>query len=66
MPKQKRTQRKDSKVERENGKGRKGGSRDGGYTEVDCTSGEVGHQEEGQGVLRDGTVEARAIIQIVN
>ena len=60
MPKQKGTKRKDSQVERENGKGREGGGGDGGHAEVDSASGEVGRQEEGQRVLRDGTVEARA------
>ena len=60
MPKQKGTKRKDSQVERENGKGREGGGGDGGHTEVDSAGGEVGRQEEGQRVLRDGTVEARA------
>ena len=60
MPKQKSTQRKDSQVERENGKGREGGRRDGGHAEVDRAGGKVGCQEEGQRVVRDSTVEARA------
>ena len=51
MPKQKSTQRKDSKVEGKNGKGGEGGSGDGGHAEVDCAGGEVCSQEEGQGVL---------------
>ena len=47
MPKQKSTQRKDSQVERENGKGGEGGRRDGGHAEVDCAGGKIGCQEEG-------------------
>ena len=64
MPKQKGTQRKNSQVERENGKGGEGGGGDGGHAEVDGAGGEVGRQEEGQGVLRDCTVEARAGIHM--
>ena len=60
VPKQKSTQRKDSQVERENGEGREGGCRDGGHAEVDRAGGKVGCQEEGQRVVRDSTVEARA------
>jgi len=60
VPKQKGTQRKNSQVERENCKGREGGGGDGGHAEVDSAGGEVGRQEEGQRVLRDGAVEARA------
>ena len=60
MPKQNSTQRKNSQVERENGKGREGGRRDGGHAEVDRAGGKVRRQEEGQRVVRYSTVEARA------
>ena len=60
VPKQKSTQRKDSQVERENGEGGEGGRRDGGHAEVDRAGGKVCRQEEGQRVVRDSTVEARA------
>ena len=65
VPKQKSTQRKDSQVERENGEGGEGGRRDGGHAEVDRAGGKVCRQEEGQRVVRDSTVEARAKMHII-